>query len=164
MMTCELDAPRGPGPTLATWASVPREERIREYLRAWPLFVLIAGILWLRAPNMPYLTIPVALATYALLVRVDSSRELHAGDGWLATESASVRTDRLVRLRYRGTLHGPELRMRDDTGTEIAPNLRDLVANPEIWKLLSAGVEQSYAAGLRPDRATSRIFGLSFST
>lgn len=159
-MTAIEPGASGFGPTLATWQSVPRAERVREYLRSWPLFVSIAGILWLRAPNMPYLTIPAALATYALLVRVDSARELRAGVGWVATESASVRTDRLVRVRYRGTLHGPELRMRDDAGVEIAPNLRDLVANPEIWKLLRAGVERSYAAGLRPDRATCRIFGL----
>jgi hypothetical protein len=159
----ELHLPAECGPVLATWVPVPRAERAAQLLRSWPLLVAIVGILWLRAPNLPYVTIPVGLAAYVLIVRVASVRELRAGDGWVATESAYVRTDRLVRLRYRGTLHGPELHMRDDSEREIAPGLRDLVKNPEIWKLISAGVERSYAQGLRPDRATSRIFGLPFA-
>jgi hypothetical protein len=71
-----------------------------------------------------------------------------------------VHTDQLVKLKLIYTTGGPILRMKDRHGNELSTSSRDLVQEPRIWALLSAGVRKSVDAGLRVNRLTAIAFVL----
>jgi hypothetical protein len=128
----------------------------------WLAFPIMLGLFWWRAPMwFPFPDALFTLGAYALIALASTGgREVYAGEGWLRDGPTLVRTDRLVKLKLIYTTGGPILRMKDRDGNELSTSSRDLVQEPRIWALLSAGVRKSVDAGLRVNKLTAIAFVL----